>query len=82
MMEADAIKFHYDERPPPRRAPRGGFRYRLCGPEIVPPCPVRALIRGTLHGYLVFHCLGAITLFMPVSTEPEKSQKFPAFSEH
>ena len=26
-----------DERPPPRRAPRGGFNYRFPEPEIAPP---------------------------------------------
>jgi hypothetical protein len=40
-----------DERPPPRRAPRGGFNERFCEPEIAPPCPARGPEAGSAQRY-------------------------------
>jgi len=38
----------YDERPPPRRTPRGGFSFHFPWPEIAPPCPARGLGRDAI----------------------------------
>jgi hypothetical protein len=43
-----SIIVEYDERPPPRRAPRGGFNYRFAEPEIAPLYSTRGPESGVL----------------------------------
>ena len=56
----------YDERPPPRRTPRGGFSFHFPWPEIAPPCPARGPEAGC-HPDGGFPCFCADTphIFSP-----------------